>query len=86
MASRTAQLSGGPRDGERIVRPADDPLPDTLLAITLEDGVQYAWMADTVEESGETVMLLRYDPDGSGLRTAKTARRIDPDAPEALLD
>jgi hypothetical protein len=62
-----------------------DRLPDRLLAITLEDGVQYAWMADRIEESGESVMLLRHDPDGAVLRAAKTARGIDPDAPEVLL-
>jgi hypothetical protein len=85
MALRTARLSGGPHDGERIVRPASDPLPDALLAITLEDGVQYAWIADRDEESGETVALLRHDPDGSVLRSAKAARGIDPDAPEVFL-
>jgi len=57
-----------------------------LLAITLEDGTRYAWTADRVEESGETVMLLRHDPDGSFLRAAKTARGIDPDAPDIQLD
>lgn len=72
MALSTAQLSGGPHDGERITHPPAAPLHERLFAISFDDGAQYARTGEHVDAaSGETVLLLRYDPDGSLTRAAK---------------
>jgi hypothetical protein len=74
MALSTAQLSGGPHDGERITHPPAAPLHERLFAISFDDGAQYARTGEQVDvTSGETVLLLRYDPDGSLTRAAQVA-------------
>ena len=74
MALDAAQLSGGPHDRERIVHPPAAPLPEDLVAISFADGAQYARTGEELaESSGQTVVLLRYDPDGALTRRAKLA-------------
>ena len=74
MALDAAKLAGGPHDGERIVHPPAAPLPEDLVAISFDDGAQYARTGDELAEStGETVVLFRFDPDGALTRTAKLA-------------
>ena len=74
MALDAAQLCGGPHDGERIVHPPAAPLPEDLFAISFDDGARYARTgAELGESRSETVVLFRFDPDGSLTRAAKLA-------------
>ena len=74
MALDAAQLCGGPHDGERIVHPPAAPLPEDLVAISFDDGAQYARTGDELaERTGETVVLFRFDPEGALTRAAKLA-------------
>lgn len=74
MALNAAKLLGGPHDGERIAHPPAAPIPDHLFAISFKDGAQYARTDKQVNTtSGETELLLRYDPDGSLTQAAKVA-------------
>jgi hypothetical protein len=87
MALTTALLCGGPHDGERIERPPEDPLPERLVAIVLDDGSDYARVGEQDDAStGETLLRLGYDADGSLTRAAKQAMGLDPDAPCHRLD
>ncbi len=72
MALDAAQLCGGPHDGERIVHPPAAPIPEDLVAISFVDGAQYARTGEAVEgSSGETIVLLRYDPGGTLTQAAE---------------
>ena len=72
MALDAAQLCGGPHDGERIVHPPAAPLPDDLVAISFDDGAQYARTGEELAANrGETVVLLHYDPDGTLMRATR---------------
>jgi hypothetical protein len=74
MALDAAKLAGGPHDGERIVHPPAAPLPEQLVAISFDDGAQYARTGEELhEDSGKTVVVLRYDPDGALTRAAELA-------------
>jgi hypothetical protein len=82
-----AQLVGGPHDGERIVRPPSDPLPERLVAVTFTDGAQYARVREEIGiHTGEPPVVLRYDVDGSLTLAAKVAAGIDLDAPDREHD
>ena len=82
MALDAARLCGGPHDGERVVHPPTAPLPEDLVAIGFDDGVQYARTSEELPEgSGETVVRFRYDPDGALTREAKLASAESPRVP-----
>ena len=74
MPLGVAQLSGGPHDGERVAHPPAAPLPEDLVAISFDDGAQYARTGEELAEgSGQTGVVFRYDPDGALTREAKLA-------------
>jgi hypothetical protein len=83
----SAHLVGGPHDGERIAPPAADPLPGRLFGIAFTDGARYARTERTTDaRTGEPVLVLRHDTDGSLTRAAKIAVGVDPDAPARRID
>lgn len=85
--ARIAMLSRGQHDGERIERPSTDPFPDRLVAITYAGGDHYAVVGSASDQqTGEPMLLLQCDTDGSLTRAAKVAVGLDPDAPDHKAD
>ena len=61
VTMKVSEFVGGPHDGE--VHDSPDPMPETLFAITFQDGSRYARVSERkAENSDDVIGLFRFDP------------------------
>ncbi len=72
------RMHGGPHDGEAVDQAASGPPPETLYAITFDDGAVYARAGEqTRDKTGTPFELFRFDADGA--LTEHARQRFSPE-------
>ena len=80
VTMKVSEFVGGPHDGE--VHDSPDPMPETLFAITFQDGSRYARVSERkAENSDDVIGLFRFDPTSMLARRALTAMGLPPATP-----
>jgi hypothetical protein len=75
-----AELIGGPHDGKLHEPP--DPMPDTLFAISFDDGSRDARVGDRrAASSADVIGLFRFDPASELARRAMREMGVSDDTP-----